>query len=141
MTKVNWRRIVLGGFLWVLVFNALWLSAWVLFLRNDWRIVLTGPGRTLPPTLESLAIWLLLTLVGGIFAIWLYAAIRPRYGAGPKTAIYAGFALWLTSGLGPTLWLAHIISLPASLVIGTVTSGLVANVVATVLGAWLYKEG
>src|SRR5207249_3963498 len=33
----------------------------------------------------------------GIFAVWLYAAIRPRYGAGPKTALCAGAAVW---GLG-----------------------------------------
>ena len=33
----------------------------------------------------------------GILAIWLYAAIRPRYGAGSKTALYAGAAVW---GLG-----------------------------------------
>jgi hypothetical protein len=26
----------------------------------------------------------------GIFAIWLYAAIRPRHGPGPKTAVCAG---------------------------------------------------
>lgn len=25
-------------------------------------------------------------LAYGIFIVWLYAAIRPRYGAGPKTA-------------------------------------------------------
>src|SRR5437667_3678198 len=33
----------------------------------------------------------------GIFAVWLYAALRPRYGAGPKTALCAGAAVW---GLG-----------------------------------------
>jgi len=33
----------------------------------------------------------------GIFAILLHAAIRPRYGAGPKTALCAGAAVW---GLG-----------------------------------------
>lgn len=141
MAKINWSRVVLGGFLWVIVFNALWLSAWSLFLRSEWRSALAGPGRSFPPTLESLVLWLLLTLVGGIFAIWLYAAIRPRYGAGPKTAAYAGFALWLVSGLGPTLWLAHILSLPAELIARTVVLGLVADVVATVSGAWPYKEG
>jgi hypothetical protein len=131
----------LGGFLWIVVFNALWLSAWFLFLRSEWRSALAGLGRAFPPPLESLALWLLGTLVGGIFAIWLYAVMRPHYGAGPKTAAYAGFALWLISGLGPTLWLAHILSLPTALVASTVVAGLVADVVATVLGAWPYQEG
>lgn len=141
MAKISWSRVVLGGFLWVIVFNVLWLSVWFLFLRSEWRSTLAGLGRTFPPTLESLVIWLLLTLVGGIVAIWLYAAIRPRYGAGPKTAAYVGFAFWLISGLGPTLWSAHILSLPTALVAGTVVAGLVADVVATVLGAWSYREG
>jgi len=141
MAKINWSRVVLGGFLWVVVFNVLWLSAWFLFLRSEWMSALAGLGRTFPPTLESLVIWLLLTLVGGIIAIWLYAALRPHYGAGPKTAAYSGFALWLISGLGPTLWLAHILSLPTALVASTVVPGLVADVVATVFGAWPYKEG
>ena len=30
----------------------------------------------------------------GLFAGWLYAAIRPRYGAGPKTALCAGLFVW-----------------------------------------------
>ena len=36
----------------------------------------------------------------GIFAVWLYAAIRPRYGAGPKTALCAGAAVWGIGYLG-----------------------------------------
>jgi hypothetical protein len=31
----------------------------------------------------------------GIFAVWLYAAIRPRYGDGPKTALCAGAVVWV----------------------------------------------
>jgi hypothetical protein len=141
MAKINWGRVVLGGFVFVVVFNVLWISAWILFLKSQWMSALAALGRTFPQTLEGLVLWLLLTLVGGIFAIWLYAAIRPHYGAGPKTAAYAGFALWLISGFGPTLWWTHILSLPTALVaIGGVT-GLVAGVAATVLGAWPYKEG
>jgi hypothetical protein len=35
-----------------------------------------------------------------MWIMWLYAAIRPRYGPGPKTAAVAGFALWfIGSGL------------------------------------------
>jgi hypothetical protein len=141
MGKISWSRIVLGGFLWVVVFNALWLSAWFLFVRSGWMSAFAGLGRSFPPMLESLVLWFLGTLVGGIFAVWLYAAIRPRYGAGPKTAAYAGFALWLISGFGPTSWLAHMLSLPTELVASTVLPALVADVVATVLGAWVYKEG
>ena len=140
MAKINWGRVVLGGFLWVVVFNVLWLSTWFLFLRSEWMSAVAALGRTWPQTLEALALWLLLTFVGGILAIWFYAAIRPRYGPGPKTAALVGFVFWLLSGLGPTLWWAHILLLPTGLVASTVVVGLIADVVATVLGAWPYKE-
>src|SRR2546430_17124817 len=35
----------------------------------------------------------------GIFLVWFYAAIRPRFGAGPRTAVLAGFAIWVLYGL------------------------------------------
>ena len=141
MAKINWGRVVLGGFGCVGVVSVLWISAWILFLKSQWMSALAAMGRTFPQTLEGLVLWFLLTLVGGIFAIWLYAAIRPHYGAGPKTAAYAGCALWRISGFGPSLWWAHILSLPTALVAISGVTGLVAGVVATVLGAWPYKEG
>ena len=39
----------------------------------------------------------------GIAAIWLYAAARPRFGAGPKTAGLTGFTYWIMGYALPTL--------------------------------------
>ncbi|MGH9217810.1 MAG: hypothetical protein ACRD1W_00825 [Vicinamibacterales bacterium] len=33
----------------------------------------------------------------GIATVWFYAAIRPRFGPGPKTAIWAGLVVWALS--------------------------------------------
>jgi len=79
--------------------------------------------------------------VAGILAVWLYAAIRPRYGPGPKTALGAGVAFWLLNGLLPTADEALFESFPVlrALTIDTVT-WLVVIVVATLVGAWIYKE-
>src|SRR5437667_4515115 len=30
----------------------------------------------------------------GVLLVWLYAAIRPRFGPGPKTSLIAGLVLW-----------------------------------------------
>jgi NhaP-type Na+/H+ or K+/H+ antiporter len=76
----------------------------------------------------------------GIFAVWLYAAIQPRYGAGPRTAIYAALAVWLLayvfSGVPPMA----IGILPAALMAVVITAGVVEILLATLLGAWLYRE-
>ena len=33
-------------------------------------------------------------IVGGIVAVWMYAAVRPRFGAAVRTLVYAGMATW-----------------------------------------------
>ena len=68
----------------------------------------------------------------GIAAVWLYAAIRPRYGAGLATWAVAVFLANLGNyplGLFPT-----------RLLVITSIVALVEIVVATVVGAWLYRE-
>ena len=150
MVKINWSRVVLGGVLWVVVFNVLWFSAWILFLKSEWMSAVAALGRTFPETPGGLALWLLLTFGVGILVTWLYATLSRTtfqgrkilvgFGPGPRTAAGVGFLLWLISGLGPTLWWAHILSLPMAMVVNTLAVGLVVDVVATVAGAWPYKE-
>jgi MFS family permease len=76
----------------------------------------------------------------GIFTVWLYAAIRPRYGTGPKAAACAGAAVWalgyLLAGVAPMV--LHI--LPRRLMAIGIAAGLIEVIVAALVGAWLYKE-
>lgn len=142
MAKLNWSRVVLGGLMWFVVFNVIWLAAWELFLGNEWKSAFSAMGRTMQDSLGGLALWFLLTFFLGIIVIWLYAAIRPhpQYGPGPKTAASVAVVVWLISGLGPTVWFAHLFLLPAGLIAGSMAVELIAEVVATISGAWLYKE-
>jgi len=82
-------------------------------------------------------------LVAGIIITWTYAAMRPRFGPGPKTALLAGLVIWLVgwawqmvvdtaTGLyTPTLWMW---------VMGFVWT-FVELELAAFAGASLYKEG
>ena len=45
-----------------------------------------------------------LDLLTGISILWLYAAIRPRYGPGAKTATIAAFASWFIVSLEDAIW-------------------------------------
>ena len=152
MVNINWGRVVLGAVVGTVVFNVLWLVAWFVFLRDEWISAMAMLGLTSPEGPGGLALWLLLTFGEGIFAIWFYAAISRAfegtpverrilvgYGPGPRTAAGVGVIVWLITGLGPTLWWAHILSLPAGLVANILAVGLVAYVAATVGGAWSYK--
>jgi hypothetical protein len=84
--------------------------------------------------------FILLDVVAGIFLIWLYAAIRPRFGAGVRTAVIAGLAGWFSAGL-----LCNLIQLPngimpLGLTIIIIAFVLIEYVLAAVIGAKIYTE-
>ena len=76
----------------------------------------------------------------GIAAVWLYAAIRPRYDAGPKTAIRAGVFTWAVAVFLANLGNYPLGLFPTRLLVVSSIVALVEIVVATLVGAWLYKE-
>jgi hypothetical protein len=78
-------------------------------------------------------------IILGISAIWLYAAIRPRFGAGPRTAVLAGLALWFLSTWIHVTWSAFT-QVPRQILIAPLGVTLPITLVAVIAGAWLYKE-
>lgn len=103
-------------------------------------------GQTYP--LESVAkfggaIFALEVFVGGPLALWLYAAIRPRFGPGPRTAIIAAVYIWLV--LGPYGFTVLSISgllvkMSTKLLLVLQLSMLPLVVVALLIGGYLYRE-
>ncbi len=78
-------------------------------------------------------------LIVGVLLIWLYAAIRPRFGPGMKTSTYAAVFFWLFGSLFSLgyrmmgmmswgLWLSYAVF------------WLVALVIAAATGARIYTE-
>src|SRR2546427_13205736 len=98
MGKINWSRVVLGGLLAGVVLNVI---DWVVYgklLAADFNAAMQALGKG--PMTGSMIIWFgIFDFLFGIFLVWLYAAIRPRFGAGPRTAVLAGFAIWVLYGL------------------------------------------
>jgi hypothetical protein len=72
--------------------------------------------------------------------IWIYAAIRPRFGAGVKTAVIAGVVTWLVGSCLPTTGFAIMGVLPTNLAAIGCVWALVEFTLAAVAGAWVYKE-
>ena len=79
-------------------------------------------------------------IVLGILAVWLYSAIRPRYGAGVKTAVLAGVFIWILRELFPGIQSWAFGLYPANTFLLDVLTNLVSCVVGTIIGAWVYKE-
>ena len=81
-----------------------------------------------------------LDFVAGVFLLWMYAAIRPRFGNGPGTAVKAGLAGWFLAGVLCTAFMAQGI-MPLSIMIITTLVLLVEYPVAVLIGAKFYTEG
>ncbi len=139
MGRINWVRVLWGGFLAGLVINAGEMIAAVA-LREQYAAAMEALGKPLgTPSASALVLSLLITFGIGVFAVWLYAAIRPRYGPGPKTAIVVGLATLLIQGSATLRYcLAGLI--PARLLAITAAIALAEFVLGSLLGAWAYRE-
>ena len=93
MGKINWVRVLLGGLLAGLVINIFEYVTNGILLAANWDAAMKALGRQL--SMSAIAVFIVGGFIGGIAAIWLYAAARPRFGPGPKTAVLTGFAYWV----------------------------------------------
>ena len=141
MGKINWSRVLLGGLLAGVVFIILGFASFALYLKKLYDPALEALGHPFAAlTGVDYVVAIVFSFVVGILAVWLYAAIRPRYGAGPKTAVCAGLAFWALISLLPSISLSSMRLFPANVLLVDSLTTLVTCVVATLLGAWIYKE-
>lgn len=140
MGNINWNRVLLGGIVAGLIIDVVeWLLQGVV-LGSEWRQAMQEIGRPVQETAGRGLFYVVLGLVYGILAACGYASIRPRYGAGPKTALYAGLGVWLLGYFLPTVTWLPMGLFPGRLVIIAVIVGLAEILVATQAAAWLYQE-
>jgi len=139
MGKINWGRVALGGLLAGVVLNVYdWLLNGVI-LMNDWNTALQALGKGQMG--GSMVVWFVVCdFLIGLWTLWFYAAIRPRYGAGPKTALIAGLGGWALIGLINTLSTLPMGILPPGLLHWNLIGALIMYPVAAVAGAALYQE-
>jgi hypothetical protein len=138
MKGINLGRVILGGLVAGVV-NV--ISGYVIndvILKADHEAAFRALSKTMPEGGTTLITWIVMGLVFGIAAVWLYAAIRPRYGAGAGTAVRAGIAIWFFSSVYMMIVTTNLGILAFSAM--SLCLDLVAGVIATVVGAWLYKE-
>jgi hypothetical protein len=75
----------------------------------------------------------------GVWVVWLYAAIKPRFGAKVTTAVIAGVAFWIIKTLQSAKF-AGLGFVPAGVLLPPLVISLVAAVVAAIAGAWLFDR-
>ncbi len=140
MGQIDWRRVLLGGIVAGLIIDVVEWMLHGFVLGPQWRQVMAGLGRPFQETGLRMSFYVLLGLAYGIAAMWVYASIRPRYGAGPRTALYAGLGVWLLGYCLPTMSWVPMGLFPRRLLAIAMLVGLVEILVATLAGAWFYQE-
>ena len=136
---MNWKRIIGGGLLAGLILN---LGEFGIEPLMGAKIEEFFRRLGLPTPPESvMALLAIGAFVLGIIAVWLYAAIRPRYGSGASTAAIAGIAVWALSCLLPnaTMYAFGLIGSASLFWLWTLWP-LLESVVSTIVGAWIYRE-
>ena len=140
MGKINYGRVLLGGLLAGLVFNVLEFGASFIY-GAQFEEALMNLGMTMPEDPLTMTWWVALGFLMGIGLVWLYAAIRPRFGPGAKTALIAGLGGWFFMFLLNALGEGPIGLFPTNLYVLWGVAWLIEIPAATLAGAWLYQEG
>jgi hypothetical protein len=141
MGKINMGRVILGGLVAGIVIDAFEGVLNGVVLENQWIAYMSSIGK--PPAFSaSQLIWVnVIGLAYGILTVRLYAAIRPRFGPGPRTALRAGIAIWLIGYLLPNMTYVVVGLAPQNLTIIALAVEIVEVLLAALAGAALYKEG
>jgi hypothetical protein len=140
MNKINVGRVLVGGLVGGLVISIGNFLINRVLLRDAMnaefsRLHVAEPGN------DFIVKAVVMTFILGIAIIYLYAAIRPRFGAGVKTAIYAGLIAWFFAFLYTRVLLGMVLGMSVDLIVKGTALGLIVYVIGAIAGASLYKEG
>ena len=139
MNKINVGRVLLGGLVGGLVISIGNFLINRVLLRDAMnaefsRLHVAEPGN------DFIVKAVVMTFILGIVIVYLYAAIRPRFGAGVKTAICAGLLAWFFVFLYTRVLLGMVLGMPVDLIVKGTALGLIVYPIGAIAGAWLYKE-
>ena len=138
MTKINLGRVLLGGLLAGVVMNVGEFLLHEKIIKDQEMAAMTALGKG--GGTGELWLWIVYGFVFGIALVWLYATMRPRFGAGLMTAVYSGLTAWFFGCLMTAVAMCNMDLFPRDLLITTTIAELVLILIAAVAGGWLYRE-
>ncbi|MCJ7629149.1 MAG: hypothetical protein ABIF09_02045 [Gemmatimonadota bacterium] len=111
-----------------------------IFYMDQMMASLEALGLSMEMTGAAWFLAIMVSLISGLVLIFFYAAARPRFGPGPKTAILVAVALWF-GGYLLSLIGYHMAGIyPASLLVMWGAVALVELIIAALVGGWVYRE-
>ena len=142
MGSMNRQKVIVGGLVAGIVIAVLDYVIWTYVLAG-WAAGMTDAvNAALSATMNSKRAMVgsvVADILFGISIVWCYAAIRPRFGAGAKTAMCAGAFVWFVGTLAySSLYLYRLVS-SEFMCVAAVTA-LVEFVIGAYVGCQMYSE-
>lgn len=139
MGRIDVGRVLLGGLIagLVIVVGEYALNGIVLFSELASQRERFGLGD---PTAGELAVGAIITVLYGVVLIWIYAAIRPRFGPGPRTALIAAATFWVIAYVLflTSLWASSLVTMKFAVV--SILWGVLEAPIAALIGSRVYSE-
>jgi hypothetical protein len=141
MAAINYGRVMLGGLVGGVVANIGDFVANTVIMADDMARMAQrlNLNQNLIASPAVGMTWVIVDFVYITLIVWTYAAIRPRFGPGPATAIKAGLVLWAAVCSVLFGFESMGIFTPDSFVKSAVLS-LATTILGSLAGAWTYKE-
>ena len=138
---INTGKVITGGLLAGLVYNVFDMLWNFTVLQAD-GLAMTARLDLNPAVMTDFSYqipWIAIDFVLGLLTIFIYAGFRPRFGPGPRTAVIAGFMVWVTMaslfcGFASMGVLTGVMAIKAS------GLAIVNVVLGSLAGAWAYRE-
>lgn len=139
---INTGKVMVGGIAAGIVNNALGFLLFGLWLQPRFTAEINAVSAGLAAkgtTTAAMAGTVISGFVLGLTATWLYAAMRPRFGPGMKTAIIAALVICVFGFIFHLDLLYFGLTSPMTYMLATVAA-IIQSVATTATGAMLYKE-
>jgi len=141
---INISKVVAGGIVAGIIIIVIEMLSNILLLGD--RMVAEAnafkPGlgdAFAAPSTGQMAGMVIMNLIVGMLLVWTYAGFRPRFGPGPKTAVYAALTFFAFGSIMTSNYLAMgMMSTGLWLTYGVIW--LVNLIIATMAGAKIYSE-
>ena len=141
MAGINMSRVLVGGLAAGVVMNVIDGTVNGFLLSSQWAAETNALNSTLMARVatSSMVGWIVYDFLIGILTVWLYAAMRPRFGPGASTAIKAGFVMWLITHIAFASFVFMGLY-SSSLMMLSAAGGLVSAIAGAHVGGMLYQE-
>jgi len=139
---INTSKVIVGGLVAGAVANVIDFAINGYVLIDMQKAALDALNPNLAATAmqtSKLPVFVALDFVWGFAVVWLYAAVRPRFGPGVRTAAIAGTGAWVLGATGIAFF-AAMGMFSWSFFATSAACALINSIITTIAGARFYTE-